>query len=185
MKRLDAERVYMRPYEKGDTAMYLAAGLRNRTHLAAHEAGNPLNDLDTLDDANQLIGDFVAAWESEAALVMGVFDRNTDEWLGQVYVTPTNPDLPEYAIGFVVDVGHQGRGLMTEAVRAALEYLFEERGAHRIRSDCSETNERSWRLLERCGFTREGHFRENRRNADGSYRGDYQYGILRREFPGT
>jgi [ribosomal protein S5]-alanine N-acetyltransferase len=60
--------------------------------------------------------------------------------------------------------------------------LFIDMRAHRIKSDCHENNIRSWRLLERCGFKREGYLRENKRNADGSFHGDYLYGLLQQEY---
>ena len=113
---------------------------------------------------------------------IGIFEKGSDEWVGQVYVGPTNWDLPEFAIGFVADVNYEGRGYISEAVNGVLEMLFNDLGAHRVKSDCSENNLRSWRLLERCGFQREGHLRQNRKYPDGSIRGDYLYGLLREEF---
>ena len=60
--------------------------------------------------------------------------------------------------------------------------LFHEMKAHRVRSECSETNTRSWKLLERCGFRREGHLRENKKSPDGTFHGDFLYGLLRTEY---
>ena len=96
-----------------------------------------------------------------------------------------NWELPEFYIGYAADVNYEGKGLMSEAVKGVLKVLFEELGVYRVKSDCSDCNTRSWRLLERCGFTREGHLRENRRNPDGSYSGAYIYGLLRREYEAT
>ena len=84
--------------------------------------------------------------------------------------------------GYVADVDHEGKGIVSEAVIGVLGVLFEVLGAHRVISDCNENNLRSIRLLERCGFRREGHLLENRRNADGSFHGDFLYGMLRREY---
>jgi len=97
-------------------------------------------------------------------------------------VGPTSWELPEFAIGFVADVNYEGRGYISEAVNGVLDMLFNNLGAHRVKSDCSENNVRSWRLLERCGFRREGHLRQNRKYPDGSFRGDYLYGLLREEY---
>ena len=89
--------------------------------------------------------------------------------------------MPEFSIGYVADVNHEGKGYISEAVRRIIQSLFENLHAHRVISDCNENNVRSWKLLERCGFTREGHLRQNRQNTDGSYHGDYLYGLLRDE----
>jgi aminoglycoside 6'-N-acetyltransferase len=47
---------------------------------------------------------------------------------------------------------------------------------------CNDTNTRSYRVAERCGFVREGHLRENHKHADGTFSGTFFYGLLRREF---
>ena len=36
-------------------------------------------------------------------------------------------------------------------------------------------------LAERCGMVREGYFRENKKNPDGSFSGTLHYGILSKE----
>jgi ribosomal-protein-serine acetyltransferase len=56
-------------------------------------------------------------------------------------------------------------------------------GAHRVSLRCDDTNLRSARVAERCGFTREGCLRETHANPQGGFSGDLLYGILRGELP--
>jgi len=51
-----------------------------------------------------------------------------------------------------------------------------------VRIECDDTNLRSIRVAERCGFVREAHFRENKRNPDGTITGTVVYGLLSREY---
>jgi [ribosomal protein S5]-alanine N-acetyltransferase len=60
-------------------------------------------------------------------------------------------------LGYSLDHRFEGRGLMTEALRAATRYVFEHLRLHRIMANYIPTNERSGRLLERLGFVREGY----------------------------
>jgi aminoglycoside 6'-N-acetyltransferase len=113
---------------------------------------------------------------------MGAFRTDTDEFVAQVYVGPVNPDVPEFVIGYFADRSYEGRGYVTEAVRAALRFAFEGLGAHRLRLECDDTNQRSQRVAERCGFILEGHIRENKRNPDGSLSGTLHYGLLATEY---
>ncbi|MBD3216620.1 MAG: GNAT family N-acetyltransferase [Candidatus Lokiarchaeota archaeon] len=124
------------------------------------------------------------AWDAYKCAFYGVFNRSDDEWVGQVTVGITAPRLPEYGVGYIADARFEGKGMMTEAVKAVVGMVFSDMEGLRVRSDCSENNVRSWKLLERCGFTREGHLRQNRRGPDGTVHGDYLYGILREEFDG-
>jgi RimJ/RimL family protein N-acetyltransferase len=179
--RLETERLYLRPYQPGDGPMYLAVGLRNRAHLARYEADNPLTTIADEVEAADLIRDFTAEWEKGTAYFWGVFDRQTDDFVAQIYIGLTDRALPAYEFGYVADCEHEGRGYVTEAARAALDFVFEHLRAHRVSLHCDETNVRSARVAERCGFTLEGRIREDKRAPDGRFTDTLCYGLLRRE----
>ena len=179
---IETEKLYLRPYRSGDGPMLYAAGKRNREHLAEFESGNLLMLLRSEAHTEEIIDSLAAERAAHKFFFLGIFEKASNQWVGQVYIEPTNWDLPEFSIGYVADVNYQGKGFISEAVRSVVKMLFVEMRAHRIKSDCHENNIRSWRLLERCGFKREGHLRENKRNADGSFHGDYLYGLLKREY---
>lgn len=181
-KRLETERLILRAYRAGDGPMYYAAGLRNRNHLAEYESGNVLMHLKDEEHAEATVRELAADWVACNCFFIGLLEKTTGAWAGQVYVGPTNWTLPEFTIGYVADQHYEGKGYISEAVMRVLGMLFAEAGAHRVKSDCNENNIRSIRLLERCGFRREGHLVENRKNADGSFHGDFLYGMLRREY---
>ena len=162
--------------------MYYAASMRNRDHLAQFESGNVLLSLEDEQHAETVVRQLAAEWAARNCFFIGIFEKGTDDWVGQVYVGPTNWDLPEFTIGYAADVNHEGKGYISEAVKRVLDMLFRDVGARRVKSDCQEDNTRSVRLLERCGFRREGHLIDNRRNADGSFHGDFLYALLRREY---
>jgi RimJ/RimL family protein N-acetyltransferase len=180
--RIETSRLYLRPYQAGDGPLYYAASLHNRSHLAQYESGNVLMHLKDQEHAEATVIELAVDWVTRNCFFIGIFEKATGEWVGQVYVGPTTWEPPEFIIGYVADVNHQGLGYISEAVKGVLRILFEDLNAHRVTADCHENNLRSWRLLERCGFKREGHLRENKQNPDGSYHGDYLYGLLRSEY---
>jgi len=59
-------------------------------------------------------------------------------------------------LGYQIARGHEGRGLMAEALRATNAYAFDNLGLHRIMANYRPENARSAQLLERLGFVREG-----------------------------
>ncbi|HEX7999821.1 MAG TPA: GNAT family N-acetyltransferase [Pyrinomonadaceae bacterium] len=63
-------------------------------------------------------------------------------------------------LGYSIDHREEGRGLMREALSAAIKYAFDELRLHRIMANYIPTNERSGRLLQRLGFTVEGYARD-------------------------
>jgi aminoglycoside 6'-N-acetyltransferase len=48
-------------------------------------------------------------------------------------------------------------------------------------ADCDTRNDRSWRLLERVGFRREGHLRASYRDGE-DWSDEYLYGLLADEW---
>lgn len=63
-------------------------------------------------------------------------------------------------LGYSIDHRDEGHGLMHEALRGAIKYVFDELRLHRIMANYVPTNERSGRLLRRLGFTVEGYARD-------------------------
>lgn len=63
-------------------------------------------------------------------------------------------------LGYALAENNQGRGLMTEAVRAANGYVFTTLNMHRIMANYMPRNQRSGNLLKKLGFTVEGFARD-------------------------
>ncbi len=180
--RIEAERIYLRSYEAGDGQWYYATSQKNRAHLARYEAENVVMSIASEQDAEMVVRELAAEWKARNSFFLGAFDRQTDEFVAQIYVGPVSWDVPGFEIGFFVDQDHEGQGYVTEAVRATMGFIFEHLKAHRVRLECDDTNVRSRRVAERCGMVQEGHVRENKRNADGTLSGTLHFGLLKSEF---
>jgi ribosomal-protein-serine acetyltransferase len=63
-------------------------------------------------------------------------------------------------LGYWLTDGASGRGHMTEAASAALEFAFARVGAHRVRIAAATDNHRSLAVISRLGFRFEGIARE-------------------------
>jgi RimJ/RimL family protein N-acetyltransferase len=179
---ITSRRLRLRPYRPGDGAMYYAVGRRNRDHLSRYEADNPIRTLATVEEAEILVREYAAEWAARRSFFMGAFLRTTEEFVAQVTLIPIDWDLPQFSVGYWADVDRQGQGFVTEAVRAAARFAFVHLQAHRLAIECDGTNERSLRVAERAGFTREGHLRQNKRHPDGTISGTLLYGLLADEF---
>jgi RimJ/RimL family protein N-acetyltransferase len=180
--KIETSRCILRSYRPGDGPMYYEVGRRNYEHLGRYESGNPVRYLKDEEDAERVVRELAAAYAGGKSYFLGVFAKESGEFVAQVYVGLSNPDLPEYEVGYFADLGFQGQGYVSEAVAGVIRSIFAALKAERIRLECDDTNRRSQRVAERCGFTLEGHFRENQRNPDGSISGTMVYGLLRREY---
>jgi ribosomal-protein-serine acetyltransferase len=64
------------------------------------------------------------------------------------------------SVGYWLARDAQGRGVMTEAVRAYVDYAFATLGLHRVVIEAAVENARSRAIPERLGFREEGVLRE-------------------------
>jgi RimJ/RimL family protein N-acetyltransferase len=181
-RRIEAERIYLRCYQAGDGGWYYAMSQQNRLHLQRYEAENVALSVHSEQEAEDLVRELETAWAAGKCYFLGTFEKTTDEFVAQVYIGPANLDLPEFDIGYFADALHEGQGFVTDAVKAALGFIFKYLQASRVRLECDDSNLRSQRVAERCGFVKEGHVHENRRNPDGSLSGTLYYELLKSEF---
>ena len=105
----------------------------------------------------------------------------TKRLIGDCAVIPHADDPRQCDIGFTLSPQHQGHGYATEAVRLLVNYLFSERGKHRIAAWCDPRNAASVALLERLGMRREGHLRQSTW-AKGEWTDDLVFGLLSAEW---
>lgn len=71
-----------------------------------------------------------------------------------------------------------GNGYATEAVQTLIELSFSVLGLRRLMAVCFAENEPSWRLMERVGMQREGHYVQSTLHRDGGWRDFLSYALL-------
>ena len=86
-----------------------------------------------------------------------------------------------WQIGYVLIPSERGKGYCTEAVQIALDYLFLSKDIVRVQAGTFPDNVASQRVLEKCGFQREGKIRKGML-AWGKWEDVCVYGILREEW---
>ena len=80
-------------------------------------------------------------------------------------------------IGYWIGQSFAGRGYMTSALRVLLPTLFGELNLHRVEAACIPGNFPSVKVLEKCGFAREGLARRYL-CINGVWQDHYLYGLL-------
>lgn len=87
-----------------------------------------------------------------------------------------------YEIGWVFHPAHQRQGYASEAAAALLRYAFEDLQAHRVIATCQPENPASYRVMEKIGMRREGHFRQCVYRQENTWWDEYFYAILAEEW---
>ena len=93
---------------------------------------------------------------TETAGAMAIVEA--DRLVGTCQFYRAAPCIHGFELGYIVhDAADRGRGLGAPAVRTFSDLLFAERPpVYRQQLIIEAWNTASWRLAERCGFTREG-----------------------------
>ena len=87
--------------------------------------------------------------------------------------------LRKFEIGYWRKTGCEGRGYLTEAVRALARLAFDQLDARRVEIRMDDNNERSWRVAERAGFTLEALLRFDSATTAGEPRSTRVYARVR------
>ena len=91
-------------------------------------------------------------------------------------------DVNSKEMGYNLAYDCWGKGYMTEAAKAVMDYGFEEFGLVVMSICTGPDNKRSQRIIEKCGFKFEGIQRRGYHILDGTDRDNLVYSILREEW---
>ena len=92
-------------------------------------------------------------------------------------------DENEYAeLGYCLGYDYWGKGIMTEAFRAVIKYLFEEIGFNQVRAAHAVKNPASGKVMEKRGLTLDGTFRQFFRATSGELLDISYRSILREDY---
>jgi ribosomal-protein-alanine N-acetyltransferase len=84
------------------------------------------------------------------------------EYVGNISLSPHDNVYRKTAeIGYFLGEPYWNKGIMTTAVNLITAYGFQELGLARIHTGIYEYNPASQRVLEKCGYCKEGIFRKN------------------------
>lgn len=153
---LVTERVRLCSIARADAEALLAFQIENRAHLQPWE---PLRgpEFFTLPAVEQRLALMEQQMTDGVALHLLLRGRITGAVLGECNFTNiVRGPFQACFLGFSIGSRYEGRGLMSEALGAAIEHVFNQYRLHRIMANHRPENLRSGKLLTKLGFEREG-----------------------------
>lgn len=155
------ERVMLRLMEKHDVKPLLDYYKRNR---AFHQPTDPFRPPEYYTEAfwKKMVSFIRQEYEKDQAVRLLLFRRDDP---GRVVGVVTFNQIVRGALqgcylGYSLDEQEQGQGLMNEALRVAIDFMFRQKKLHRIMANYIPENGKSGRVLERLGFVTEGRAKE-------------------------
>jgi len=102
-------------------------------------------------------------WDAARACRFSIRDKGTRRFLGVIGLEAFAHLHESVELGYWLRQDVTGRGLMTEAGRAVLDWAFGPINAHRVRVAAATDNHRSLAVISRLGFRFEGIARQAER----------------------
>lgn len=119
--------------------------------------------------------------EDNTGINWAMTEKGANTMIGIIGLFRIEPENFRAEIGYMLLPQYAGKGYISEAIHAVLAYGFDDMKLHAVEAIIDPENHASARVLEKNGFVREAHFRENLFH-NGKFLDAVHYGILSREF---
>ena len=177
---LRGERIYLRAPQTGDWSAWARLRAASREFLTPWEPTWSVDELTRLAYRRRL-----RRYQRDARDGYGYaffsFRRGDDELVGGLTLSNVRRGVTQScSLGYWMGKPYAGQGLMRDAVRALLPFVFDDLGLHRLEAACLPSNEPSKAVLRGTGFTEEGYAREYLR-INGVWRDHVLFSLLARD----
>lgn len=135
------------------------------------------------DVTREVLSRWVKEYEKQDYYNWAIEIKETGEIVGNISVVEIKENVEGAVLGYCMGTRWWGNGIMPEAGRAVVKYLFEQVGFHRIAAAHNKNNSKSGRVMQKIGMTYEGTLRSAGYCNQGVFDVVW-YSILREEFDG-
>lgn len=154
---LRTDRLILKVLDPADAASTLAFAERNRDFLMEWEPKRGAEYF-TLDYHRQLLEEEAKRMAEGLGYRFWMFPADEENRIiGSIALSNiVRGAFQSCHLGYRLDGTEQGKGYMTEGVRAVAAFAFEELRLHRIEANIMPRNQASLRVVKRLGFYEEG-----------------------------
>ncbi len=173
-ERIETERLFLRRFVEDDLNALHQWCIK--PNVGSHAGWKPH---ETLEDSKRVLREFMNGDE-----VWAIGEKSSGRLIGSCGLHHDHKRMNDRArmLGYVLDDAFWGRGYMTECAQALVRYGFCVMQLELISAYHFAVNDRSRRVIEKCGFQREGILRQARRLYDGRVEDDVLYSLTREAY---
>lgn len=177
MKTLKTERLILRKFCENDINDFYEYA--QNPNVGPNAGWKPH---EKIEDTFAILKDFIEKDE-----VWAIVDKDSGKVIGSMglHSDKKRDNDKSKMLGYVLDERFWGRGLATEAAREVIRYAFEDLKLDLISVYHYPFNDRSKRVIEKCGFKYEGILRRSSTIYDGSIYDDVCYSLTHQDYRGN
>lgn len=176
-QRIETDRLILRRYKIEDAdAMY--KNWASDSEVTKFLTWQPHSSVDV---SRSIIEDWLKEYSDEKYYQWAiVLKDNGNEPIGGISVVHMNEDISMVHIGYCLGRAWWRRGIMSEALKAVTDFMFDTVEVNRVESRHDPMNPNSGKVMQKCGMKYEGTLRSADRNNQGICDACY-YALLRSE----
>lgn len=146
---LETARLRLRPYEAGDAAVFFAVLDQSRARLQV-SFPDRLRAVPSLVEAPAQLAAFAHDWRTGRFYVFGIWHCESAAYIGDICIMPQHDGQAE--IGYYLAQAAEGQGYAREALKAIVQFGFEQVRAERLLIRCFADNMRAQQVAQALGF---------------------------------
>ena len=176
-QRIETDRLILRRYKIEDAdAMY--KNWASDSEVTKFLTWQPHPSVDV---SRSIIEDWLKKYSDEKYYQWAiVLKDNGNEPIGDISVVHMNEDISMVHIGYCLGRAWWRRGIMSEALKAVTDFMFDTVEVNRVEARHDPRNPNSGKVMQKCGMKYEGTLRSADRNNQGICDACY-YALLRSE----
>jgi len=121
-----------------------------------------VHDTKTVEDTKAFIDTSLQKYATKRVIDMPVFYKGELVGIiGLMGLGKRSYEVPQAELGYWMDAGFHGKGIMHRALQKVLEIAFETYGREKIKIRCATDNLRSCNVAKKLGFVHEGTLRKD------------------------
>ncbi len=172
---IETERLILRKFEITDAKEMFnnwAGDPENCEHLtwSAHK---------NVEETKKIIADWAKNYENKNYYNWVIILKNTNELVGGIDAGRFDEHNERANVGYLIAKRHWGKGIMTEALTAIIDFLFNKVNFTRIEAYHHVGNPASGRVMEKCGMKYEGTLEKYEKTNRGEFVDTLFYAILK------
>lgn len=175
---LQTKRLILRKY-RVDDALAMFEGWANDSRVTQYLTWKPHK---SVQETKELLDQWVAEYENIDTYHWVIEEKSTNKIVGDISIVRIDEKLETVELGYCLGYGYWNKEIMSESVKAVIDYLFAIVGCNRIVAKHQIANTASGRVMQKAGLKREGVLRDSGKNNDHKYVDLVHYSILRKDW---
>ena len=130
--------------------------------------------------SEMVISDWVSHYGEDTFYQWAIIPKALGQPIGSISVVSRNEAAELVHIGYCIGKAWWRKGYTSEALKAVMDFFFDEVGVNRVETRHDPNNPNSGRVMRKCGMKYEGTLRQSDRNNQGICDASW-YGLLKEE----